>query len=576
MKNFKLFRFKPQFLVIAVAFLSVCGMCNDDKEPDTLAADLSKVTFEADDTAEKSITVTSNTTWTSSRSDSWIETRQSENKLYIKVDNHANTSSSRTGTITLSAGDALPVTITVEQAAKKIDELSVNPTLLEYKANESGTKTVSVTTNSKDGWNATTDKSWITLSKKDNTLEVKVGAHTGSTERTGSIKVTAGNAPEKTITVNQAAEITLTVSPKSLEFDYKSGEKNISVNSNATDWTYSKPSSDSWITVTKSSSRLTVAVSEYTGSSSRSSSIKITAGDKEETVTVKQVKKEDDITIKTNPTSLSFAYNNPPDQNIQVTTNASTWTATTPVSWLTLTKSGQTLRVRATTNSNTARSATITFNADNGKATSTVSVSQAGQPINPLPPEFAIVTGSGTPEMLQNPGPKDWAGIWSLVSGSRYSMTGWGGTSIKTYLNYNASTKNFTIDHSTVVVTDGDIKGHFVAFAVSNNTITVIADFPFPYNNTAQTINFGGRYNGVNVWVGVIGITGSLSSSSGFTFKGVFTECYSNAKIVFDIYSDAPQTDNNPAIRSIKFSGEKMKLDLKSIKKVEVKRMKDL
>ena len=573
MKNFKLFRSKMQFLIIAVTFLSVCGMCDPD-EPDTLYADLSKVTFTADDTAEKSITVTSNTTWTSSRSDSWIETRQADNKLYIKVENYTNTSNSRTGAITLMAGDASPVTITVEQDKMEIGTLSVSPSSLEYQANESGTKTVSVTTNSKDGWNATTETSWITLSKKDNTLEVKVGEYTGSSERTGSIKVTAGNAPEKTITVKQAAEATLSVSPKSLDFHFEDDVDYINVTTNVDDWTYSK--SASWITLTKQSNKLAVAVSKNTSSSERTSSIKITAGNKEATVTVTQAA-ENVITISTSPSSLSFGSSNPADQYIQVSTNASTWTTTTPVSWLTLTKSGQSLRVKATTNSNTAaRSATITFNADNGKATATVSVSQSSGG-GLLPPSFAIYDGSGTPKMLQTPGPKTWSGIWTLVSGQRYSITGWGGRSITSYMNYNSSTKSFILEYETVVTTDASnsqIKGHFVAYIVNGSTLTVIEDYPFPYNNTTKTIDFSGKVNGIDVWVGILAIKGSINGS--FSVEGSFAESYANAMVVFDIYSDAPQKDNNAETRSMKFSGEKINIDFNSIKKVEVKRMKDL
>ena len=572
MKNFRLFRFKAQFLVIAAAVLTLCG-CPEDKEPDTLAADLSKVTFSADDTAEKSITVTSNTTWASSRSDSWIETRQSDNKLYIKVENYANTSNSRTGTITLTAGDALPVTITVEQDKKELNSLSVTPNSLIFLPNESGAKTVSVTTNSKDGWNATSDKSWITLTKKDNTIEVKVGTNSSNSERTGTIKVTAGNAPEKTITVTQGFAITFTVSPEKLEFDYKAGSKNITVNTNASDWTYSENAS--WISVTKSSNRLAVSVTENTGKSERTANIKITAGGEESTVSVKQDGAQPDIYINTSD-DLSFGSDQTSEQYIQVSTNASTWSASTPVSWLTLTKSGQTLRVRAAANNNSARSATITFNADNGKATASVKVSQASG-LDPLPPEFATYRGSGTPKILQTPGPSTWTGIWLLNRGLRYSLTGWGGKSITSYMNYNSSTKKFTIEHNTSVITDASnsqIKGYFVALIVENNKILVIKDYPISYNSNTKTIDFSGKVNGIDVWVGIIGVNGAMGDT--FNFAGVaFAECYANAKIVFDSYSNAPQMNNNTDTRSLKISGEKIKIDTKTIKSIEVKSIHD-
>ena len=480
-----------QYLVIAVVFFSVSSYCCGDcgNEPDTLEVDRIKLTFSADDNDEKSITVSSNTSWNFSRSESWIEARLSDNKLYVKVENYTNTSSPRTGTITLTAGDALPKTITVEQAAKEINTLSVNPTSLEFSAYETVAKTVSVTTDSKEGWNATTASSWITLSKKGNTLEVKVGVNTSALERVGNIIVTSGNAPEITITVKQAAEIILTVSP----------------------------------------------------------------------------------------TSLSFNYNNPADQYITVITNASDWSATTSVSWLTLSKIGQTLRVKATTNSNTARSTTITITADNGKATKTVSVSQAASPIpGPVLP-YTIYNASGIPKMLQTPGPSTWSGIFSHEGGQRYSITGWGGMTITVYLNYDSSTKKFTIEYQTPVLTDSSnsqIKGYFVAFTVSDYKLTIIKDYSFSFDSSTRTIDFSGKYNGIDVLVGILAVTGTIDNINNIV--GAFTECYANVKIVLENNLNAPQIYNDTEKKSLKLSDEKLIINSKSIKKVEVKSINDL
>ena len=571
MKNFK---FNVQFFIIAVTVLSVCGACDkNDKDPDTLSADISKIIFTADDTVEKSITVTSNTTWTSSKPESWIETKQTDNKLYVKVKNYTNTSSSRTGTITLSAGEALPVTVTIEQAAKEINSLTVSPTSLEYYAKESNPKTVSVTTNTKEGWNATTETSWITVSKKDKAIEVKVAENKSSSERTGSIKVTSGNAPGKTITVKQAAETTLSVSPKSLDFGSGEGVKDITVTTNANEWTSSKTAS--WITLTKQSNKLSVAVSENTSTTERSSSIKISANEKEVTVNVTQVAKTS-ITISTSLKSLSFTGNNPEEKYIQVTTNASTWTATTPVSWLTLKKIGQSLSVNATTNSITVeRSATITFTADNGKATATVSVLQAALQV--VLPTSANYRASGTPELLSTlggaSGPSTWDGKFLNVSGQRYSITGWGGKAITSFLNYDISNKKFIIDHTTVVTSDAStqIKGYFIAFIVTNKELLIIHDYSIPYNSSTGTIDFGCKIGGSDVLIGVIGVKGSIEEKG--IVEDIITECYANAKIVFDV--NTRQMENDTETRSMNFSGEKVNINSKSIKKIVIKSIND-
>ena len=403
MEKLKFFRFKMQYLVIAVIFFSVSSFCCGDcgNEPDTLEVDLIKLTFSADDNDEKSITVSSNTSWNFSRSESWIEARKSENKLYVKAENYTSTVSSRTGTITITAGDALPMTITVEQAAKEINNLSVSPTLLEFSANETVVKTVSVTTDSKEGWNAVTESSWITLSKKGNTLEVKVGVNTSALERVGRIIVTAGNAPEKTVTVN----------------------------------------------------------------------------------------------LKGNPT---------PDPEL---------------------------------------------------------------------PKFAAYKASGKPKMLLPPGASLWTGNFLDEGKQRYSITGWGGKDITVYLIYKNG--KFYIDYETPVlidVTDNLLKGYFVAFTVSGNTVIIIKDYPISYNSRTKTFDFSGKYNGSDVLVGVIGITGSITGI--FSFVGAFTECYANVMIVLDDDSDTLQ-DNSTATRSLKLSGEKINIDIKSIKEIEIKSIND-
>ena len=79
------------------------------------------------------------------------------------------------------------------------------------------------------------------------------------------------------------------VSPQTLDFEYKAEEKTVAITSNAS-WTVS--SDQSWCTVSKSSGsnneNITVKVSQNNSPDKRTANVKITAGGKTETVTVTQ------------------------------------------------------------------------------------------------------------------------------------------------------------------------------------------------------------------------------------------------------------------------------------------------
>jgi hypothetical protein len=199
----KILRF--YFLMIAgMLFLTTCDK-DKDREPDVLSVNPTALTFSAEDTREQTVTVTTNvSSWSYSGGDSWLDIyRKQDGKLYFKVQNYTNTESSRTSTITVSAGktiaasagEAIAVKVTITQTAKEVNSLTVEPTSILFKENEIGDKTVEIKTNA-PSWKATTDASWMTLSQQDNRLKVSVAEkNTGSSERSANIRITAGNAP---------------------------------------------------------------------------------------------------------------------------------------------------------------------------------------------------------------------------------------------------------------------------------------------------------------------------------------------------------------------------------------------
>jgi hypothetical protein len=81
--------------------------------------------------------------------------------------------------------------------------LSVKPSALSFTKEATESHDVFVTTN-QPSWDATSDQTWCTITKGANQFTVRATANTGD-DRTATITVTAGKAPNVTIEVTQAS-----------------------------------------------------------------------------------------------------------------------------------------------------------------------------------------------------------------------------------------------------------------------------------------------------------------------------------------------------------------------------------
>ena len=191
----------------------------------------------------------------------------------------SNTSSStRTATITLSAGD-ITNSILVTQAGIS---LSVSPTTVSVAAaGESFTVSVTCDTD----YSVDISDTWLTMnSNSSGTLSFTADANTSGSSRTATITITAGDLSE-TVTVTQAG-ISLSVSPTSVSVAAAGESFTVSV---TCDTDYSVDISDTWLTLNSNSSgTLSFTADANTSGSSRTATITITAGDLSETVTVTQ------------------------------------------------------------------------------------------------------------------------------------------------------------------------------------------------------------------------------------------------------------------------------------------------
>lgn len=180
--------FKINSVICVVVALIACKNNGEDN----LLVTPTELAFNAFAISEKTLSVTTNVKdWNAVPSGNWIATGKWDDKLFVSVKTNTETTGNRTGTITVTAGSADPVTVTVTQSAAPT--LSASPTSLTFGANETTARIVTVTTNATT-WDYTCEARWLTLEKSNNTLIVAVNEiNSGAAERKASITITAGD-----------------------------------------------------------------------------------------------------------------------------------------------------------------------------------------------------------------------------------------------------------------------------------------------------------------------------------------------------------------------------------------------
>lgn len=204
-------KLRLNLLMLSVAafalFFTACG--GNETAKDKLSVTPEDLEFTAGDSEEQIVDVNTNVkSWSASTSSKWITISEGGADFSVTVENYTNTGASRTGRITVKAGEADPVTVTVTQLAAEVNTLSVSTNEINYAINETGNKTVTVTTNA-SSWEASESVDWISTAKQGSTLTVTVNSlNEGASTREANITLTAGSAPSVTVKVSQAVSIT--------------------------------------------------------------------------------------------------------------------------------------------------------------------------------------------------------------------------------------------------------------------------------------------------------------------------------------------------------------------------------
>ncbi|MDR2773173.1 MAG: hypothetical protein LBC19_00270 [Tannerella sp.] len=607
------FRFK--FVTLATAIVSTlfifsCNWFRPEPEPDTLTVSETQFTFEADDTEVQTATITTSASeWTFLLSDDdkdWVSASSFENTLYILVQKYSDTQKSRNATITIEAGNADPVLISITQNAK--NSLSLDPGSLTYESDETGDKPVSVKTTAST-WDATTNASWVKLSKQGNTLTVNVSTkNTTTSPRTATIKITAGNADEETLTVTQAKAHTLSISPSSLSFEAdETGVKPVTITTTASSW--SAATDASWVRLEEQGNTLKVSVTANTSSSTRSATVRIAAGTApDRTLTVAQAATVPlDVTYNScrayyvgstntgtalfmldlynsNNSStgvLIYGYGTKPECPKKFVLPTGTYSVNQtkalrtcfPGMWesgITGTRTyinnaskylitGGTFTIQTSSGSGYAISTNFSGeDANTGAGVSGIHIKYTGsisfidesdEPDCVTAPSYpnGSYSATGTP-WISSSNAKSWSGRVSpnTTSGtpSRFTITNWGNESISIYCNYKGG--QYILDTKTKVAGNSIYDGYLRVGLVSGDVIRIAgADYEHivSYNSSTRTFDFSSGMG--NLAVGVLGV----NKQTGVT-DGYFTDVYTNAKLVVSSSSSAPQSAEDAVIEN--------------------------
>jgi len=167
-------------------------------------------------TVQPVFTVSTNVgSWKAESDQAWLTVIEQDNTFTLTAAYNYSLEPPATATVTVSAGDAVPVVITVTQAGGALPSLEVEPSdirAIEFSGDgETATSdgnivqpVFTVTTNWST-WEAVSDQMWLTVIKQENTFTL-TAAYNSSLEppATATVTVSAGDATPVVITVTQA------------------------------------------------------------------------------------------------------------------------------------------------------------------------------------------------------------------------------------------------------------------------------------------------------------------------------------------------------------------------------------
>jgi len=343
---------------------------------------------------KEKITITSNDSWKIVSKPSWITASVSvangdkESELTISENNSGNP---RSGLVIVE-GDNCGKRDTAE-VYQNARTLSVSDDNLVFSSSESQKK---VTVTADGSFKATSNNtSWLSVTTSGSELTIKVTEYHSTAHRDGTIKVEltglASGSVEKIINVRQDGVTGgITVTPSEVNVTYSATEKDVTVSTQES-WTATKNAS--WISLNATSGtgnksvRLSIGENNTPNERTGLAIFKATSSNTKDTVVVTQTGRN----ISCDYQSLSFGKDGG-TKELTVIADGS-YSASTSDSWLTVTRSGNKVTVKASAASTAnIRNGKVTLKLENlssGSKSIDVSVTQEGVPTG--------ITASPTP-----------------------------------------------------------------------------------------------------------------------------------------------------------------------------------
>jgi Viral BACON domain/Secretion system C-terminal sorting domain/Putative binding domain, N-terminal len=432
----------------------------------------------------QSIEVTTNTTWTAAKDQSWLTISKTSGtgNGTINISMGINTtSSSRSATITVIASGLPPQTITVIQPALilTVTPITYSPTAV------GGSQLVSVTSNV--NWSAISGDSWLTLNGASGngngefTMLSDINGTVFPKNTTVSIMV-AGQTMQ-TITVNQAAP-TLSVSPASISSLAIGDSQTITVNSNAP-WVISSNQSWANLNVNSGTGNATFVISTNSNPSTspRSATVSVNvAGVPTQNITVTQ--QAGPPTLVLNPTTYT-ATATTHFQTVIVTSNSG-WSLSSNQAWLNANITSGTgngsFVLTSSSNTTTASRIGIVTVTVSGIPVQTVTATQAAgaATLNITPAAWAPSPAGGTQSVTVTSNSP-----WSVTSNQAWltlsagSGTGNGSTTLTAAVNSAITTRSATV---TYTVTGLPIQTVTITQAAAAATLSITPNTWSPTN----------------------------------------------------------------------------------------------
>ena len=254
-----------------------------NKETNDLSVSQNYVDFNLYEIGEKRLIVTTDaSSWVALTDASWLQLDRQNQTLIVSAIQTNPLSIARTAEIIVTAGNALPIVVTVTQGQRGeiTNMLSATPSALIFEASSPGTRLLTITSNV-HSWTASSNASWVSLSKNTDLLFVSVLPNSTSAVRTDSITITAGDQTMKVL-VTQAAFLAssfFSVNPTALAFNAnETSGKSITISANGLSWSAS--TDDTWLQLGKFNNVLTVSpLTQNPTSAARTATIIINAGE---------------------------------------------------------------------------------------------------------------------------------------------------------------------------------------------------------------------------------------------------------------------------------------------------------